>query len=73
MMIKFTNNNGNLAGNDIWINSDHIIAVYEIPTDGGSLTTRIWGGSPSIEWIVEESMNDVIGRINNVRKSCSCN
>ena len=72
MLIKFTNT-GALAGNDIWINPDCIIAVYEIPTDGGSLTTRIWGGSPAIEWIVEESMTEVIGRINNVRKSCSCN
>jgi hypothetical protein len=67
MMVKFTNT-GIHAGNPIWLNVDQIIACYEIPTDNGSLTTRIYGGSPAIEWTVEESLNEATKRINDAQR-----
>ena len=72
-MIKLTNT-GTLAGNSLWVNPAHIIAVYEIPTEGGSLTTRVWGGTPAVEWVVEESMSEVIKMIGkeNASKGCGC-
>jgi len=66
-MVEFTNT-GMHAGNPIWINKNQIIACYEIPTEGGSLSTRIYGGSPAIEWIVEESLNEVIRKINDEQR-----
>jgi len=64
MMLKFTNRNINRLGEPVWINSEWIVSVYENHTEGGSLTTVIFGGPHNAEWFVEESLNEVIKIIN---------
>lgn len=62
-MIKFTNAFDVHRGNVLFINRDHIVAVFEeasIP--GGSLATKIVGVS-GIIWTVEESVSEVIKQI----------
>ena len=66
MFIKLTNAVEQFKGNTIYINTDQITAVYEMAkTDGGSLTTMIYGGPTGSNWEVEESMSQVIKMINN--------
>jgi uncharacterized protein YlzI (FlbEa/FlbD family) len=65
-MIKLSNT-GKFTGFSIYINVDHITAVFEVPSEqGGSLETHIYGGNSGngVEWIVEESLNEVIKKIN---------
>jgi hypothetical protein len=72
MLIKFTNV-GKLAGNPIYINSDHIISVYEMPNDEGSLRTIIWGGNDNGSWEVEEGLSEVVKCVNFIgSKICEC-
>jgi hypothetical protein len=60
-MIKLTNAVEAHKGNLIYINPYHISAVYEFAkTNGGSLTTVIYGGYTGINWEVEESLNEVL-------------
>lgn len=63
MMIKFTNNLDGYKGDPLYLNRDWIAAVYEKDTDGGSLRTIIWGGPTGQAWEVEESLNEVIKKI----------
>ena len=64
-MLKFTNYNERYKGNPVYINSDCIISVFEEPTDGGSLSTVIFGGfGPPQRWVVEEGLSEVIKIIN---------
>lgn len=63
-MLKFTNTNKQRAGDPIYINGDWIVAVYENSTDGGSLSTVIFGGPHNTEWFVEEGLSQVIKIIN---------
>ena len=60
MLVKFTNRNEELRGMPIYLMTEHIISVYEIPTDGGSLATAIYGIRGDT-WIVDEGLSDVIG------------
>jgi hypothetical protein len=73
-MIKLSNT-GKFVGFPIYINSDHITAVFEIAAqDGGSLETHVFGGNAGngVEWIVEESVGEVIKKINSAN-TCACN
>jgi hypothetical protein len=65
-MLKFTNLNHDRLDMPIYINRDHIISVYENVTNKGSLRTIIYGTSGT-EWHVEESLNEVIKIINEVK------
>lgn len=61
-LVKFTNT-GAHAGMPIYINIDHITAVFEIQTSpGGSLETHIFGGctEKGVEWAVEEGLSEVV-------------
>jgi hypothetical protein len=59
--IKLTNTVGQHAGNPIYINSDWIVSIYEIPREeGGSLVTVVWGGPKGEAWNVEESPREII-------------
>lgn len=77
LFIKLTNTSGDHAGESIWINVDHITAVYDHPkVAGGGITTFVHGrvGAP-ITWEVEESTSQVMKLIeeaNAKREGCSC-
>jgi hypothetical protein len=71
MLVKFTNAAEDLKGNLIYINTDWIISVYEMPTDGGSLRTVVYGGSQPVAWEVQESLSEAVKMINTA-KGCSC-
>jgi hypothetical protein len=61
MFIKVTNTANGHQGDLIYINIDHITAIYEFGRDGGSLVTCIHSriGAP-ISWEVEESATQVM-------------
>jgi len=77
MFIKLKNTAGEHADEFIWINVDHITAVYEhAKVRDGGLTTFVHGrvGAP-ITWEVEESAAQVMKLIeesNAKRQGCSC-
>jgi hypothetical protein len=77
LFIKLTNTSGEYAGESIWINVDHITAVYDhAKVDGGGLTTFVHGrvGAP-ITWEVEESAAQVMKLIEETNakcEGCSC-
>ena len=77
MFIKLKNIAGEHADEYIWINVDHITAVYEhAKVRDGGLTTFVHGrvGTP-ITWEVEESAAQVmklIEEVNAKRQGCSC-
>lgn len=62
MFIKLRNNAISHRDEDIWINTDHISAVYEhAKVEGGGLTTFIYSViGNTITWEVEESVSQVI-------------
>ncbi len=62
MFIKLRNNAISHRDEDIWINTDHISAVYEhAKVDGGGLTTFVYSViGNTITWEVEESASQVI-------------
>ena len=66
MLIKLTNNFEKLRGMPVYINTDHIISVYELPVEEGSLITAIFC-NPGREWYVEEGLSEVIKIINGVK------
>jgi hypothetical protein len=77
LFIKLTNTSGEYAGESIWINVNHITAVYEhAKVSGGGLTTFVHGRvGPPISWEVEESASQVMKLIeeaNAKREGCSC-
>ena len=63
-MLKFTNTNRQRLDMPIYINRDWIVSVFEEPSDGGSLSTVIYGGPLGERWFVEESLGQVIKIIN---------
>jgi hypothetical protein len=63
-MLRFSNiSSQETLDMPIYINRDHIISVYESPTESGSLRTVIYG-SGNNNWYVEESLSEVIKMIN---------
>ena len=62
MFIKLRNNAIGHRDEDIWINTDHISAVYEhAKVKGGGLTTFVYSViGNTITWEVEESVSQVI-------------
>jgi hypothetical protein len=63
-VIKFNNAHPDHRGCIIWINPEHIYAVYEEASQpGGSLATKIYGGSAGIVWTVEESLSEVVKKL----------
>ena len=68
MFIKLTNTANGHQGNSIYINIDHITAIYEFVRDGGSLVTCIHSnmGTP-ITWEVEESPTTVLKLVGEFR------
>ena len=65
MLIQFTNSAEQHKGNKLYINKDHIVAVFEAASEeGGSLKTIIYGGPQGTSWNVEESMGKVVSLIN---------
>ena len=62
MFVKLTNAAEGRKGDPILINVNHILSVYENPTDGGSLQTVIYGFN-SLSWTVEEGFSVVAQKI----------
>ena len=66
--VKFTNAVDAHKGNPIYINPDHITAIYDAPTtEGGSLKTFVFGGYTGVQWEVEESPKQIIEKINDLK------
>jgi hypothetical protein len=74
-LVKF-GNTGNHRGMPIYINADHITAVFEVPSQsGGSLETHIYGGcaGQGVEWVVEEGISEVVLKLGMLKsKGCTC-
>ena len=64
--IKLTNDVEQHKGNPIYINVDHITAVYDMPVASGGIKTFVYGGFGGVTWEVEESPKQVINLINNL-------
>lgn len=62
MFIKLRNNAPGHRDEDIWINVNHITAIYEhAKHEGGGLTTFVYSTMGSgITWEVEESATEVL-------------
>ncbi len=68
--VKFTNDADAHKGSQIWINIDHISAIYEAPsTPGGSLKTFIYGGYTGVQWEIEESPKKILELIYKQREN----
>ena len=63
MLVKLTNSNEQLKGMPIYLMTEHIVSVFEMPTDGGSLVTSIYGIRGDT-WYVEEGLNEVVDIVN---------
>ena len=63
MLVKLTNNNPEFKSMPIYLNPEHIVSVFEMPTDGGSLVTCIYGIRGDT-WNVEEGLSKAIKIIN---------
>jgi hypothetical protein len=60
MLIKLTNVADEHKGNNIYINSEWLVAVFQAPSEpGGSLHTIIYGGPLGTSWSVEESPEQI--------------
>ena len=59
-LVKFTNCVEGRQSDPIYINIEHITAVYEDHNEGGGVSTKIFGGPTGLVWTVEESLNEVI-------------
>ena len=61
--IKLTNDADNHKGNTLYINAEHITAVYEAPGNSGGIKTFIFGGFTGVQWEVEESPKKILDLI----------
>jgi len=62
--IKLTNDVDAHKGSPIYININHITAIYDAPvSQGGSLKTFVFGGHTGVQWEVEQSPKEVINMI----------
>lgn len=65
MYAKLTNAVDLYKGHPIYINPDHVSAIYEVAKNpGGSLITIIYGGFQGLAWEVEESLNEAVAILN---------
>jgi len=67
MLVKFTNSNPDLKGMPLYIMSENIVSVFEIPIDNGSLATCIYGIRGET-WQVEEGLREAVNLINKATK-----
>ena len=59
-LIKLTNASTEHHGNYLYLNSDWIVSVFQMPREaGGSLFTVVYGGPLGISWNVEESPEEI--------------
>lgn len=63
MLVKLTNSNEQLKGMPLYLMTEHILSIFEMPTDGGSLVTAIYGIRGDT-WYVEEGLNEVVDIVN---------
>ena len=61
--IKLTNNSDAHKGNPIYINVDHITAVYDAVIEGGNVRTFVFGGHTGVQWEVEQTPKQVVDLI----------
>ena len=61
--IKLTNDADAHKGNTIYINADHITAIYEAPSNDGGFKTYLYGGPGGTTWEVEQSPKHVLDLI----------
>jgi hypothetical protein len=64
--IKLTNDTDVHKGNPIYINADHITAIYDAAIEGGNIKTFVFGGHTGVQWEVEETPKQVLDLINPV-------
>ena len=70
MLVKFTNNNELFKGMPLYLMTEQIVSVFETPTDGGSLSTCIYGSTKDT-WYVVEGLNEVVKIINGDEIQCT--
>jgi hypothetical protein len=61
--VKLTNDTDAHKGNPIYINVDHITAVYDAAVPEGNIKTFVFGGHTGVQWEVEETPKQVIDLI----------
>jgi len=61
--VKLINDADAHKGNPIYINVDHITAVYEAAGPTGGMKTYVFGGHTGVQWEVEESPKQIIDMI----------
>jgi hypothetical protein len=68
-LIKLTNNHAQHKGSPLYINIDHITSVYSLVVEDGMQHTFVYGGPTGESWDVEESVSEIILKIENVQQS----
>ena len=70
MLVKFTNLNANFLDMPVYINARNVLSVYESRRGetAGGLTTTIYASNGQ-EWFVEESLSEVIQKLNEVYRN----
>jgi hypothetical protein len=63
MLVKLTNSNEQLKGMPLYLMTEHILSIFETPTEGGSLVTSIYGIRGDT-WFVEQGLKEVIDIVN---------
>lgn len=67
MLIKLTNAAEEHKGNNIYINREWVVAVFQAASQpGGSLNTIVYGGPQGTSWNVEESPEQIQRLINTI-------
>jgi len=62
--VRLTNNLDRRKGDPVYINISWITCVFEEPTNGGSLSTIVFGGPGNgTRWVVEEGPSEVMKKI----------
>jgi hypothetical protein len=65
MLVKLTNASEEHKGNNLYLHTDWIVAVFQTAAQpGGSLTTVVYGGPQGTSWNVEESPEKIHTLIN---------
>jgi hypothetical protein len=68
MFVELTNNADTRQNDRVYVNINFIIAIYE-DREGENSVTRIYGGTGNpVTWTVQESIDEVIKKIEEVLK-----